>query len=527
MPNSLRTFQCRIADHSPALDAMGALFGTLERRLYAAIATGAADMKLLKRQFIADGITARHFNSLRISVEATIKGAREAMKLQVDDVEARIKAIDRKLAALAKEPSPTARLRNEIHQRKRRRAILLHRITRLRARIAAPAPGICYGSRRLFNAQHHLALNGYADHAAWRTDWQARRSNHILFVGAACETAGNLNAQGRIEAGGSIAVKLRVPDALIRQFGRYVELRGLRFTYGTVAITAALAAGVAGTKQTPVTWRFVRDAQGWRAFVTVHETSGRILVAWRALDPSTVHCSTALNADAVAHVAGLLDLKLDDGLLAAIDSVQQQLALDSASYRHCCSSAPFAAAETARLVCRRRPDAEVLALWLADAVLAIRLKWPAPLPLVAGAVLHPSLRRLSSVSHTGVADDEEDGLYHRRPRRHLRRPYPGDPDWMRSCTLAYAHSAIHACDLFAELERKTQKLTAVSPRLRAKGADAVIEHLHNEDAAFPSTRVPGAGTMSKRGMQRLFDRLIALGAVRELTGRTTSRLYGL
>jgi hypothetical protein len=259
--------------------------------------------------------------------------------------------------------------------------------------------------------------------------------------------------------------------------------------------------------------------------------AGRILMAWRAIHSvhlSIVHCS--LDTDAVEHVAKLLDLKIDDGLRAAIANAQQ-LAPDR--------GAPFAAAETARLVIRHRPvhhpEWEILALWLADAVLAIRLKWPLPLPLVAGAILHPSLRIRS--------DDEDDGLYHRHPRRRLRRPYPGDPNWMHSCVLAYGHAAMHACDLFTVLERNAQKLAAVSPRLRAKGAAAVVERLHNEDALFPSkariggaksvgTRrgtmsVGGGATMSSRSMRRLFDRLVALGAVRELTGRSAFRLYGL
>jgi hypothetical protein len=107
---------------------------------------------------------------------------------------------------------------------------------------------------------------------------------------------------------------------------------------------------------------------------------------------------------------------------------------------------------------------------------------------------------------------------------------------MRSCALAYAHAAVHACDLFAELEHKAQKLVAVAPRLRAKGAAAVVERLHNEDALFLSkaqmTRagtmgVGGGVTMRTRSMRRLFDRLVALGAVRELTGRAAFRLYGL
>ena len=131
-------------------------------------------------------------------------------------------------------------------------------------------------------------------------------------------------------------------------------------------------------------------------------------------------------------------------------------------------------------------------------MLAARLKWPLPLPLIAGALLHPSLR---SGGH---------------------RPYPGDATWTLTCCLAYGRAAVAACDLFAELGRSSQKLLGVAPRLRAKGAGAVIETLLDEDAVRPS-----AGAMSDRGLRRLFDRLVALGGVRELTGRSTFRLYGL
>jgi hypothetical protein len=33
--------------------------------------------------------------------------------------------------------------------------------------------------------------------------------------------------------------------------------------------------------------------------------------------------------------------------------------------------------------------------------------------------------------------------------------------------------------------------------------------------------------MTDRSLRRLLDRLVALGAARELTGRATARLYGL
>ena len=101
------------------------------------------------------------------------------------------------------------------------------------------------------------------------------------------------------------------------------------------------------------------------------------------------------------------------------------------------------------------------------------MKWPRPLPLIAGALVQPSLR-------TGG-----------------HRPYPGHADWTRSCCVAYGRAAVAAYDLFAELARSSQKLIAVAPPLRARGAGAVIETLLDEDAVLPSAR---RGAMSDRGL---------------------------
>ena len=219
--------------------------------------------------------------------------------------------------------------------------------------------------------------------------------------------------------------------------------------------------------------------------------AGRLLVAWRGLDRSAP-LAAPLVGDAVLHVAETLSLTMDDALRVAIAEVRQ-LAASAAA-------APFAAAQAARVVVAQRPDAEIFALWLADAVLAARLSWPRPLPLIAGALGHPSLRSGG------------------------RRPHPGDASWTLTCCLAYGRAAAEACDLFAALGRSAQNLLTVAPRLRARGAGAVIKTLLDEDAVLASAR---RSAISDRGARRLFDRLVALGGVRELTGRPTFRLYGL
>lgn len=91
---------------------------------------------------------------------------------------------------------------------------------------------------------------------------------------------------------------------------------------------------------------------------------------------------------------------------------------------------------------------------------------------------------------------------------------------------AHARAALQAIDLSADLGRRAEKLLAVAPKLRAKGADTIVDRLLSEDAIMASRGDRNIG-MSDRGLRRLFDRLVELGAVRELSGRTTSRIYGL
>ena len=94
----------------------------------------------------------------------------------------------------------------------------------------------------------------------------------------------------------------------------------------------------------------------------------------------------------------------------------------------------------------------------------------------------------------------------------------------QQCLAGLARAAIQAIDLSTELSRRAERLLAVAPTLRAKSSDAVVERLLAEDAVVASDNIRG---ISDRGLRRLFDRLFSLGAVRELSGRSTFRIYGL
>lgn len=137
------------------------------------------------------------------------------------------------------------------------------------------------------------------------------------------------------------------------------------------------------------------------------------------------------------------------------------------------------------------PRHEMPALMLADAVLARRLGWDHVVPLLAAGLKRADLRKR-------------------------------DDDLRSACHRAAVISAIEAVRLAVDLARRADHLRTVAPMLRAKGSGAAVEMFLMRDAVAPS-----ALPLPDRAARRLCDRLGDLGAVRELTGRESFRLYGV
>jgi hypothetical protein len=235
----------------------------------------------------------------------------------------------------------------------------------------------------------------------------------------------------------------------------------------------------------------LRDAHFLRGMGDDPGPAGHILMAWRRLASRTTSCDEEIVRPVVEQHFGL---HWDDALTEVLANAEDM----TVSSR----PAPVLAAEIAAAVYRARPDAELLGFWLADVLLAQKFRWPVPVPLLMGQVFSP-------VFKSG---------------EHRKRIRPGGEGWGRAVFLAYAAAAAEACELGADLAQRAGRLTGVVPKLRAKGSGDVIKLLLSDDA------VPGSWSSSKlsaRGARRLFDRLGELGAVRELSGRPTFRLYGL
>ncbi|NVK57181.1 MAG: DUF1403 family protein [Alteromonadaceae bacterium] len=149
------------------------------------------------------------------------------------------------------------------------------------------------------------------------------------------------------------------------------------------------------------------------------------------------------------------------------------------------------AAMALEAILREAPRADLAALILADAALAQALGWEHLVPLLAAGLKRADLRK------------------------------QGD-DLRFACHRALISSAIEAVRQAADLARRAARLKSAAPKLRAKGACDAVEMFLTRDAVAPS-----ALPLPNRAARRLCDRLVDLGAVRELTGRDTFRLYGV
>src|SRR5271169_1584439 len=157
--------------------------------------------------------------------------------------------------------------------------------------------------------------------------------------------------------------------------------------------------------------------------------AGRRLLAWRALTTG----SAGQWRSAIARAADALDVRALDGLPQAID------AAEACAEGH--RLAPFAAARAYHLATRaltadrgRGGAGELLAGWLADAVLAQRLNWPFALPLLAASLSPGAGRR------PGGVDDPPEGTETTR------------------VVIAYAKAAARTIDLAGDLARRAEKL---------------------------------------------------------------------
>lgn len=301
------TLETRLPRSTPenilrALDAYAGIFSKACRHYYSGAQKGEVQIKpVFSRKH---GLTARQFNAVKVSVDGMIqsqlsnlpghilqaqnKAVRLEKRLLTNKTRAQQLDIDGKGDAAQKIWRSLPGLRSRLQH-------LRSEVKRLTVKIEQKSTSICFGSRRLFNAQHHLHANNYSDHQSWKTEWNDARSSQFFVLGSSDETGGCLGCILLPGENGSWIAQLRLPEVLVAEYGKYVYLDGLTFAYQGHLIEQAhsrqqlrserkkyfIAMQKTGdidpkTKESSylegfgqaLSYRFVRDRKGWRVLIS-------------------------------------------------------------------------------------------------------------------------------------------------------------------------------------------------------------------------------------------------------------------
>ena len=280
------TYQARISGYGccnresgdAALAAYAELYSRVQRKLFADVAAGSSATSLKSAYLERYGIPARMFNGVRVSLDGKVASVREQQKLWLDDLQRRMARAERQVSDVADYGR-----QDQVHQKKRRLANLRHRLVGLEDDMAAGRVRLCFGSKRLWRKQHDLEANGYASHQEWLRDWREARSDEFFVLGSRDETAGCQLCVATVADDGTLTLRLRMPDCLAGQHGKYLVIEGVWFAYGHEQVLAALQSNADyvayrhehGEKRAratelgqAVSYRFKRDEKGWRVFVS-------------------------------------------------------------------------------------------------------------------------------------------------------------------------------------------------------------------------------------------------------------------
>ncbi|MER9174384.1 DUF1403 family protein [Mesorhizobium sp. M0955] len=284
-------------------------------------------------------------------------------------------------------------------------------------------------------------------------------------------------------------------DSIVRRQERWAGVWRQRLALAAAAVTARQAGRVEHEAALRDAVLFARPGDILSGSTTLGP-AGLLLVAWRRLAGRPA--ADLLTKKTLAAVLEEFGYAHDEEVVSGLVDELRRLGASAGTVETLTGAVAAAV---------RHGFGNGVGAWLADALLAQRLGWEHAVPLLGA----------EQVFGTGAA----------RPRR-ASGIAASEPDSGRAKGLlaAQARAALRAIDLSVELERRADRLLAIAPKLRAKGADAIVEQLLSDDALVAS-RGDKKAAMSDRGLRRLFDRLVDLGAVRELSGRMTFRIYGL
>lgn len=252
-----------------------AFYNSIQRRMFHDICHGIPKEIGMSRYIThicnTYGILKRTANSIRYDMQGRINACLELKKTELSQTDIKIRAARKKIAGLEAKVSklkPLARDNNlnrqELNDYRNAKSSLYHqknRMNRLCQRklvlgkqIKDKWVSLCFGSKKLFDAQNRLAENNFKSHGKWLHTFQKRRDSGIFFLGSGDEACGNQILQMKPCSDGFL-LQLR-KDKPYEADGKHLFM-AVRFKYMEREIISAI------NNRQPMTYRISRKDRKW------------------------------------------------------------------------------------------------------------------------------------------------------------------------------------------------------------------------------------------------------------------------
>lgn len=213
--------------YTPILDILGDKYESMRRTGLNDMQSGMSEGEIEKSYQSRFNIQWAWADSIATEVKQTYKQLTTAKKLNISRI---IEEIKKKLAkakaiykSLSKVENPTYSQRNKALGLKSK----LLKIQALKQKLARLKTNdrlhICFGSQKLFNAQYHLAKNGYKSHDEWLADWRKKRGGRFYCVGKSTAGGGTM-IKIRHVSGDNFVALVQLPRFMWLEHGKKLEI---------------------------------------------------------------------------------------------------------------------------------------------------------------------------------------------------------------------------------------------------------------------------------------------------------------
>ena len=214
-------------EYNPILDVLGNQYESIRRTGLNDMQGGMSEDEIEKSYQSRFNIQWAWADSIATEVKQTYSQLVTAKKLNIVRIKEQIKKKTKKaktiLKSLSKVKTPTLQQSSKALGLKSKLLKIQSLKQQLKELETNNRLHICFGSRKLFNAQYHLKDNGYKDHEEWLTDWRKKRGGRFYCIGKSTDGGGTMIKIFHID-GDNFKAIISLPRFMRPEYGKELEI---------------------------------------------------------------------------------------------------------------------------------------------------------------------------------------------------------------------------------------------------------------------------------------------------------------